>query len=402
MYKKLLLDNHSFRNFFFGQLVSQLGDRINALALIWLVYHWSGSAAMVGGIMIGATLPGILVAPYAGTVIDRYEKKRIMIIADVVRFVVLGFVAIAAYLDFLNYTILILSTAVVSVASAFFNPAALSIMPNLVKGDKALLTSANALSQIGMSVSAVVGPIVGSALIVAIGVTFAFLINAISFLLSIYFLLNIKQKLSTATTSKQSWLKDLGEVKRVFTSIPLLKQLIFPVILVNLFLCAITIMLPVLADLFESGTVGMGWLMAAFGAGMLIGTLILSAVNIRISERNWIVANFVLMGTALLTIGLGGTQGFGLLGCALAGLSLNMINIKLIVLFQILLPEASRGKVMAVIAALSLSSQPISYALTGVLLDIINPLNLLMICGVGVIAVGIRVYYLNGWKSIHE
>ncbi len=364
MGKTIFAGNNDFRQFFFGQLISQLGDRIHSLALLWVTYSWSGSAGLVGGIMIGTSLPGILIAPYAGTVIDRFNKKQVMIVADLVRLVIVGFVAFASYGGFLNYPLLLGATVLISLASAFFNPAALSVLPDLVEPEKDSLTRANALAQLGASGSAVVGPLVGSSLIAAIGVSAAFLFNTLSFALSIFFLLNIKKTLPSHRSSG-SWLKDLGIVKTVFADRPLLAQLLLPIVIVNLFFCSITIVIPVLAQgLYGKGAGGMGWMMAAFGGGMLVGTLLLSACRIRFTDRTMIAGGFFLLGGAFGVIG--GVPGYhwSLIGCLLAGLGLNLVNIKLIVLYQRLLPEQSRGKVMAVLTALALSTQPVSYGVT--------------------------------------
>ena len=399
MQNNILTGNADFRNFFLGQMISQLGDRIHSLALIWITYTWSGSAAMVGGIMIGTSLPGVLIAPYAGTIIDRYNKKQVMIVADVVRLIVLGGITFASYGGFLNYTLLIIATVLISIASAFFNPAALSVMPELIDAETESLTSANALAQMGASGSAVAGPLVGSTAIAAIGVSAAFLFNMISFTLSIYFLLKIKKQLHRHQ-SAGSWLKDIGVVKTVFAKLPLLTQLLVPIIIVNLFFCSITIVIPVLAEgVYDKGANGMGMLMAAFGCGMLIGTLVLTIYKVKYSNRTIVSAGFCSMGIAFLIIG--GLSGYywSLAGCMLIGLSLTVVNIKLIVLYQQLLPAASRGKVMAVITAMALSTQPISYGVTGYVLEMIDPLRLMLICGIFIMAVGIYVYTLKEWEN---
>ncbi len=388
-----------FRNFFCGQLISQLGDRIHSLALLWITYKWSGSAALVGGIMVGTSLPGILIAPYAGTIIDRCNKKQVMIAADAARFFILAFVTFTSYQGRLDYPLLLGATVLISLASAFFNPAALAVMPELVEEKQEILTSANALAQIGASASAVAGPVVGSALIAAIGVSAAFLCNTISFTVSIWFLLKIKTRLQT-NAIHESWLKDIRVVKVVFARIPLLAQLLFPVLLVNLFFCSISIIIPVLAEgVYKMGANGMGWMMAAFGGGMLISTLVLSFYGIRGSERGVVASGFFLLGTAFLVIGALPSYPLSLAGCLLAGLSLSVVNIKLIVLYQRLLPVESRGKVMAVVTALALSTQPVSYGLTGYVLDLVEPLRLMLICGAAIVPISIYVFFLKGWRT---
>ncbi|MCK5685073.1 MFS transporter, partial [bacterium] len=75
---ELLRKLPAFRNFWFAQAISQIGDRIHSLALIWLVYSFTGSSAYVGVVMIATTLPGIILGPFAGTFADRHDRKKIM------------------------------------------------------------------------------------------------------------------------------------------------------------------------------------------------------------------------------------------------------------------------------------------------------------------------------------
>jgi predicted MFS family arabinose efflux permease len=161
--------------------------------------------------------------------------------------------------------------------------------------------------------------------------------------------------------------------------------------------------IPVLAEgVFAVGAVGMGWLMAAFGTGMFIGTIVLSVYKIEIADRVLITLNFILIGIAFAVIGFSGSFYWSLASCALVGFCLNLINIKLIVLYQMLLPPESRGKVMAVITALALSSQPISYGVTGYILDKLDPLKLMVMCGMAIIVVGMYVYSLKSWRIVNE
>ena len=80
-----LQENRDFRNFWFGQVISQIGDRIHTLAVIWLVYSWTKSGTALGLVLIAATLPSVLVSPWAGALSDRLNRKQIAIGCDGVR-----------------------------------------------------------------------------------------------------------------------------------------------------------------------------------------------------------------------------------------------------------------------------------------------------------------------------
>ena len=125
---KLIRDEKNFRSFWLGQVVSQVGDRIHSLALLWIVYKWTGSGLAVGGVLIAATLPGVLIGPVAGSCADRWNRRQVMIWSDVVRAVIGGWLAWRAWAGVLTLPELLIATAFMSIASAFFNPAAMAIL----------------------------------------------------------------------------------------------------------------------------------------------------------------------------------------------------------------------------------------------------------------------------------
>jgi MFS family permease len=392
----ILHRNHDFRNFFFGQVISQLGDRIHSLALLWITYHWSGSAAAVGGIMVATTLPGVLIAPLAGSLCDRKDKKYLLITADLVRAGLVLLLAVAAYRGFLNYPLLIAATVVISLAAAFFNPAALSLLPNLVPAKE--LTQANAMNQLSASGSAVLGPLFGSLLIAAIGVPAAFLCNGISFILSLSFISGIKKR--PALNRHQDMLSDLKQGIALIGNTPLVKKLLGPIVVVNFFFSAVVIVIPVLAEgVFNQGARGIGTMMSAFGGGMLAGTLLLTLKDRLPGRRSLLMGGFFLMGSAFFAMGLMPHYFVSLAALFLAGICLNVINILLIVLYQTILGDEVRGKVMALITATALSLQPIAYGVTGFVLEALSPATVLLISGGIIVSAGGYIAFCRELKS---
>ena len=394
---ELLKKSPDFRTFFFGQAVSQIGDRIHSLALIWIVYNRSNSTAAVGGIMIATTLPAVLISPFAGTVSDRLNKKTVMIFADILRGFIVIFLSLAAFKGFLNYPILIIATVIMSLAAAFFNPSALSIIPDLVSKED--LTKANAMNQLSGSASAVLGPLFGSLLIASIGVPTAFLFNGISFFASMFFILKIKFK--SIISIKQNMLKDMKEGFKIILKNRFIMQLMLPIIIVNFFFSAVSIIIPAVADgIFSKGSTGIGIMMSAFGGGMLVGTLILSNLKKTPQVSKFLTANFVLMGLSFLFMGIIMKFNFSLACLFVTGLTLNIINVILIVIFQQMLDSSIRGKVMALITATALSLQPVSYGITGMLLDVISPSKILIVCGIIISVCGFYIFTVKKLKEI--
>ncbi len=392
-----ILKFKDYKYFFIGQLISQLGDRIHSLALLWITYKWSGSTAAVGGIMIATTLPGVVISPFAGGLIDRLDKRKIMMFADFFRGILVFFLAFAAYKGFLNYSILISITIFISLASAFFNPSALSIIPELVPSE--FLTKANALNQLSGSGSAVLGPLFGSVLIATIGVPTAFLCNAVSFLISMAFIFKINLK--SVITKTENFLKDLKDGFAEISANPIIKKLLIPIVVVNFFFSSVVIIVPAIADgVFHMGASGMGYMMSAFGVGMFAGTIFLSYYKKLPENKIVLTLSFMIMGAAFFLMGVMLFFPISLVSLFIAGFCLNVINIVLIVIYQQMLDVKIRGKVMALITATALSLQPVSYGVTGIILDFISPSLMLLISGLVIIGSGYFVWKVKELNTI--
>jgi MFS family permease len=187
-YVHLLKTNRPFRHLWYGQVVSELGDWLNSIAIYTLVLKLSGTGTAMASAMMAKLLPIFFVSPLAGVLIDRMDRKVIMITSDVLRFVVvLGFLLVEDAGDlWLLYTL-----AVVEIALAgFFEPARSAIIPSLTPRED--LVTANALSGSTWSVMLAVGAALGGALVSWFGIKAAFIIDAFTFLLSAWFIARIQ------------------------------------------------------------------------------------------------------------------------------------------------------------------------------------------------------------------
>jgi MFS family permease len=183
-YHALLRTNRNFRLLFIGQTVSQLGDWFSAIAVYALLLDLTGSATSVAWMMIAQFLPYAIVGPVAGVVVDRVNRRTLMIAADLLRgVVVLGLLLIRRPDQvWIAYAV----TAVMVSASAFFEPARTATIPNITSTEE--LLPANALSSALWSGMLAIGASIGGLATVVAGPQVAFLLNAASFFLSALFI----------------------------------------------------------------------------------------------------------------------------------------------------------------------------------------------------------------------
>jgi len=179
-YAELLRGNREFRMLWLGQVVSQMGDWFDTIAVYTIVLRLTGSGRAVALIMVARFLPSVVMGPLSGVVADRFSRRTIMITADLLRaVVVLGFLLVRRPDQmWMVYAITVLQLAF----SAFFEPAKTAAIPSIVS-DRELL-AANAISSVTWSAMLTIGAAIGGLVAGWFGTNAAFILDSLSFLLS--------------------------------------------------------------------------------------------------------------------------------------------------------------------------------------------------------------------------
>jgi MFS family permease len=279
-----------FRLLFASTLVSSVGTLLAAIALAIDVKERTNSGLWVGAVLIVDFLPVIVVGLALGPLLDRLERRKLMIASDLLR------AAVFAALPFATNAGTIVALALVAgLATGFFRPAVYAGVPNLVSDE--LLGDANALLQTVENAAWAIGPLLGGALTAAWGPHAAYWINAVSFLISAVLVARIPARLLQSATAltRGHWtdLKDGFAV--VFRSRRLLAVL-FGWGVASLASGAVTVSEVFLAqDTLHAGDFGYGLLYGAIGTGLVIGSLWSSAVVKRIGIARTYGASLALM-----------------------------------------------------------------------------------------------------------
>jgi MFS family permease len=194
-YVSLVRDNRNFRQLWLSQVVSQLGDWFTLIASAALVARATDSGLAIGGLFLARLLPPFLLGPWAGVVADRFDRRKIMILSDLLRaLIVPGFLLVQSERDiWLIYTLTILQLSL----SAFFDPARSALLPKLVSRQE--LITANALSSVTWSTMLALGAALGGLVASLFGLTAAFLIDAATFIVSAWFVSQVNPTAITKT-----------------------------------------------------------------------------------------------------------------------------------------------------------------------------------------------------------
>jgi MFS family permease len=206
-YFGLLRRNRDFRYLWLGQVVSQLGDWFDTIALFTLVLKLTGSGKAVGLVLVARFLPSVVLGPLSGVLADRFDRRRIMIASDVARaLVVLGFLFVRSPEQvWLVYLLTVLQLAF----SAFFEPARSAALPSLVSERD--LVPANALSSVTWSVMLTLGAAAGGPITDVFGTDAAFVIDSLTYLLSAVLIWRVRlPKRPPRPKTRLTWAKALG------------------------------------------------------------------------------------------------------------------------------------------------------------------------------------------------
>jgi MFS family permease len=281
-YVELLRGNRDFRRLWMGRLISQTGDWFNSVALFTLLLNLTGSGEAVGLVLIIKLLPQFFVGPLAGVVADRFDRKTIMVWADLLRgLLVFGFLFVKRPEQ---VWIVYVLAALEIILSSFFEPAESAAVPMIVKRDE--LIAANALGGATWSVTLAFGAALGGAVTDLFGRNTAFIIDAISFFISAAFIWATRiprlPKPGRDRAKRLSWLEATG-VADMIEGVRYLKTNphVIALLLVKSgwglgggVLLLLTIFGKAIFPLGRDGSASIGLLYAARGTGALIGPMI--------------------------------------------------------------------------------------------------------------------------------
>lgn len=390
-YIDLLRRNHSFRQLWLGQVVSQMGDWFNTIALYTIILNLTGSGRDVGLLLVARFVPSFLFGPLSGVVADRFSRQRIMIISDLLRaVVVLGFLFVRrADQLWIIYVLTVFQLGL----STFFEPAKTAAIPSIVEDRE--LVAANAISSVTWSAMLTLGAAIGGVITGWFGTDVAFILDAATYALSAALIASIRvqkrrkrdpQKLTfgralgiTQTVEGVRYVKDRPRVLAlllvkpawglgggILTLLAVFGERIFPV--------------------GRSAATGIGVLFAARGIGTAVGPIVARRMA-GDGERRMqasIGISFLIAGAFYIAFGSATSFVFALIVLGVAHCGGSILWVFSTVILQREVADNFRGRVFAAeLALLTLTMAASNYA-TGELLDRFQISPRLVTIGIGI------------------
>jgi Major Facilitator Superfamily. len=379
-----------------GQFISQIGDKFYALALAFWVMETTKSAAAMGTVMLFSMLPSVITGFLLSGFVDRNSRKAILITADIIRGFTIAVVIAVFYFKALTLPVIILVQVVLSISSAFFNPAVLVIIPQIV--EKEQLTRANALSQLVYGLTLIIGPVVGGLAVAYIGYWFVFVFNAVSFFISAFFNLLLKvQVLRKNEENRKGKLRVIEGYKYIFEKRDLV-VIIAIVAIVHFFVGAFQVAIPTLAvSLQGSGAQNLGFLDTSFGLGAVGAGLLLSTIKLNNKEEKVIFLSISSIGVFYFIIGVVNRFGINvvwpyMVAFMLLGIVIILASTCYKVIIQQSVENEMIGRVFGIVTSIGNGSIPVAAFIFSILTDILKFNLIAIFSGAMLLLISIPLY----------
>jgi len=373
-FRALLGQNSNYRNTWIGQVVSEVGDHFNNVAVFSLVLGSTKSGLVVTGVMLSRAVPAMLAGPMAGVLLDRLDRKRVMIASDLIRAVVaLGFILTVHRTD--TWLVYVLS-ALLMVASPFFTAGRSAILPAITTKDE--IHTANSLTQTTQWMTLTIGTMLGGVSVARFGYEGAFVGNAVSFLISALCISRLSlpgrgfRAERTALTEAEvvrPW-HEYVEGLRYIRDHPL----IFGISMVGVGWAtgggAAQILFSIFGELvFNRGPEGIGFIWSAAGIGLLCGGAVAYQLGRRVgfeAYKRTIIVCYVIHGGSYIVFSQMRDFGWALIFIALSRAAVGVSSV--LNMSQLLrhVSDSFRGRVFATNESMQWSVMMISMTLAGV------------------------------------
>jgi MFS family permease len=360
------LKHRNYRLFFMGQGLSLIGTWMQSIATSWLVYKMTNSEFMLGLAAFSGQIPAFFISPFAGVLIDRFNLRRMIIIAQffaMIQALVLAAVTLTGtiqvwHIIFLNF--------ILGVINAFDMPSRQSFVIQMLE-DKSDLGNAIALNSSLFNASRLIGPSIAGVIIAIAGEGICFLINGISYIgvIAALLMMNITS-VKTDNEQKQMMSQMKEGIKYAFNSVPI-RDLLIMISLISIIALSYPVLMPVYAgNVLSGGSHTFGFLVAASGVGALSGTIFLAMRKSVRGLTHVITAALLLSGSALLLLSFSKSIMFSMILLVFIGFGMIAAIASINTILQTIVEQDKRGRVMSLYTMAFMGTAPLGSILVGI------------------------------------
>ena len=379
------LRHPNFRLFFCGQSISLVGTWITRLATAWLVYRLTGSSLLLGVVSFAGQIPTFLVAPLAGVWVDHWDRRRVLLVTQVLAAVQSLLLAGLTLAGIITIWEIVWLSVFQGLINAFDMPGRQSFLVQMVNG-RTDLSNAIALNSTMVNGARLLGPALAGITIAAVGEGYCFLIDGLSYFAVIASLLAMKIESGAVPKSSAGMLARLKEGWTYVSTFAPIRSVMVLFAVVSFMGVPYTVLMPVFATkVLHGGPHTLGFLMGAAGVGSIISALTLAAqigawavqgdsddggAVRRRADRLFFSRNYWLSLVIL------GVTGFGMMQQFAASSTV----------IQTIVDEDKRGRVMSYWTMAYMGASPFGGLLAGSLAPVIGAPGTVLLCGAGCVA----------------
>jgi len=316
------LKYRNFKLFFYGQSISLIGTWMQKTAVSWLVYRLTGSALLLGLVGFVSLIPSLILSPFAGSLIDRYDRYKILVITQVVSMLQAGALAALIFFEYYNIPMIIALSLVQGIINAFDVTCRQSLMVEMVD-NKEDLPNAIALNSTMTNLARIAGPALAGMLLSAFGEDFCFIGNFLSYIPVLLCLFMMRLNLTVSAPSQKSIWVELEEGFRYVTGDKDLTSMIILIGISSLFVIPFNTLMPIFAkDIFNGSAKTFSWFESAAGLGSVASAMYMANLkSSRFLVKITMVAS-AIFGASLIFLSLSGTLAVALFFMTITGLGM--------------------------------------------------------------------------------
>ncbi len=394
------LSHRNFRLFFAGQSISLIGTWMTRVATSWLVYRLTGSALLLGVVGFAGQIPTLLLAPFAGVLVDRLNRRNMLVWTQALAGLQSLALAALTLAKVINIHEIIWLSALQGLINAFDMPGRQSFLVQMVE-DKEDLGNAIALNSSMVNMARLVGPALAGLIIGAVGEGYCFAIDGISYLAVIASLLMMRVQVAPAKRVASTMLEQLKEGWAYVSGFRPVRTILLLFALLSLMGMPFMVLMPIFASkVLHGGPHTLGFLLGTSGVGALISAFSLALRKSVRGLTTMIQISAALFGIGLISFGFSRVLTLSMFLMVIVGFGMMQGMAASNTVIQTLVPEDKRGRVMSYYTMAFVGMAPFGSLLAGGLAHAFGAQRAVMITGA--CCLGGAAWFSTQLKSIRK
>lgn len=383
-----LIRDSNFGPYFFGNASSASGTWFQNLAASLLIYRLTHSAFLLGVLNFANFIPVLLLAPWAGSAADRFDRRRLLLVTQFGSTVVSAGLAALAFAGLARVWVVMACAIVLGIGSAFAAPASMALISDLVPRDQ--LGSAVALNSMTFNLARAIGPVLATVCVRTLGIPASFAINSGSYLVLVLGLLIVHPEPRRLAQRGEARLRDS---LRLVRGQPRLIAFLLIVALVGFASDPVNTESPAFAHAFGRPDTDAGFFVGAFGIGAVAAAFLVAGRAT--GSRRRMLATLMLLGGGMIAYSLVPWLPLAYVFLVVAGFGYLATNTAATTRLQLDVEDDQRGRIMALWSVAFLGLRPIASLLDGAIAGTFGVRTAGVVLAVPVLAIAIVIYFLH-------